>query len=60
MRIEDNEQALLTMENYLKSGDNRFRAIYNYGYKDGYEQGLKDASQQIVDRIMKDMESDTE
>lgn len=39
MTIDNNEQAIATMRNFMCSLENRFRSVYNYGYKDGYEQG---------------------
>lgn len=52
MTIDDNKQAYGTMQNYLQSGENKMRSIYNYGFKDGYEIGLKCATEQIVERIV--------
>ena len=60
MNIEDNEQAKATMNSILKSADNRFRAVYNYGYKDGYEQGIKEAAEKIKEQIMEHFCSDGE
>ena len=54
MTIDNNEQALATMRNVMCSFENRFRSIYNYGYKDGYEQGLKDASSELIRKILED------
>lgn len=51
MSIDDNKQALETMNNCINSLGNRFRAIYNYGYHDGYKQGLKDATDKIIEQI---------
>jgi hypothetical protein len=34
------------------SFENRARSLYNYGYKDGYEQGLKDASNELIRKIL--------
>lgn len=60
MKIDDNEQALATMQNFIHSSENRFRSLYNYGYKDGYEQGLKDASEEIIKKILDDKGGDDE
>lgn len=60
MKIDDNEQALATMQNFINSSENRFRSLYNYGYKDGYEQGLKDASGELIRRILGDKGGDDE
>lgn len=54
MTIDNNEQALTTMRNFKSSIENRFRSVYNYGYKDGYEQGLKDASSELIRKILED------
>lgn len=54
MTIDNNEQALATMRNVINSFENRFRSVYNYGYKDGYEQGLKDASSELIRKILED------
>lgn len=54
MTIDNNEQALATMQNFINSSENRFRSLYNYGYKDGYEQGLKDATAEIIKKILED------
>lgn len=52
--IDNNDKALATMQNFINSSENRFRALYNYGYKDGYEQGLKDATEEIIKKILED------
>lgn len=56
MAIDNNEQALATMRNVIGSFENRFRSVYNYGYKDGYEQGLKDATSELIRKILEDKE----
>ena len=58
MTIDNNGQALATMLNVIDSLENRFRSVYNYGYKDGYEQGLKDASSELVRKILEDKGGD--
>lgn len=60
MTIDNNEQALATMRNVMGSFENRFRSVYNYGYKDGYEQGLKDATSELIRKILEDKCGDTE
>lgn len=60
MTIDNNEQALNTMSNLLKSLENRFRAIYNYGFHDGYEQGIKDATNKIIEQILSNKEVEDE
>lgn len=60
MTIDTNEQALATMRNVMGSFENRFRSVYNYGYKDGYEQGLKDASSELIRKILEDKGGDAE
>ena len=54
MTIDNNEAALSTMYNVMDSFENRFRSVYNYGYKDGYEQGMKDASSELIRKILED------
>lgn len=54
MGIENNQQAVATMQNIINSLDNRFRAVYNYGYKDGYADGLKDATGEIIKKILEE------
>ena len=54
MTIDNNEAALSTMYNVMDSFENRFRSVYNYGYKDGYEQGLKDVSSELIRKILED------
>ena len=60
MTIDNNGQALATMLNVIDSLENRFRSVYNYGYKDGYEQGLKDASSELIRKILEDKGGDDE
>ena len=54
MSIDDNVQARDTLWNMKNSFENRARSLYNYGYKDGYEQGLKDATEEIIKKILED------
>lgn len=42
------------MQNVINSMENRFRAIYNYGYKDGYADGLKDATGELIKKILEE------
>lgn len=58
MTIDNNEQALATMRNVMGSFENRFRSVYNYGYKDGYEQGMKGASSELIRKILEDKGGD--
>lgn len=58
MSIDTNEQAMDTMRNFMNSSENKIRSIYNYGFKDGYAQGLKDASAEIVRKILEDKGGD--
>lgn len=60
MTIEDNEQAFNSMKNIMGSFENRFRSVYNYGFKDGYEQGIKDATSEIIQKILADKVGDIE
>lgn len=60
MNIDNNKQALAAMHNAMSSFENRSRSIYNYGYKDGYEQGLKDASSELIRKILEDKGGDEE
>ena len=60
MTIDNNEKALATMCNFMGALENRFRSVYNYGYKDGYEQGLKDASSELIRKILEDKGGDEE
>jgi len=54
MNIDDNTQARDTLWNMKNSFENRARSLYNYGYKDGYEQGLKDASGELIRKILEE------
>lgn len=60
MNIDNNEQARDTLWNMKNSFENRARSLYNYGYKDGYEQGLKDASSELIRKILEDKGGDDE
>lgn len=60
LSIDANEQAMDTMRNFMNSSENKIRSIYNYGFKDGYAQGLKDASEEIVRKILEDKGGDTD
>ena len=46
--IDDNTPAKETMDKIFGSLGNRIRAIYNYGYKAGYADGIEDAKKEIV------------
>lgn len=39
MNIENNASAYQMMRNFMKEIENRIRSAYNYGFKDGTENG---------------------
>lgn len=54
MAINNNDEALAAMENMLRSITNRVRSIYNYGYKDGFRDGVETATREVTEKIILD------
>ena len=55
--IEDNHEALECLRNAQGSMENRMRAVYNYGYKDGFEDGVQialDRTKEMTNRLLKE------
>lgn len=50
--LENNEQASNTYEKLKLSFDNKIRSIYNLAYREGYKDGLEEATHQIVDKLL--------
>ena len=48
MSIDDNKDATNMASKLLKEVENRIRSAYNYGFKDGVEQGRAEAIESIV------------
>jgi len=48
MSIDDNKDATNMASRLLKEVENRIRSAYNYGFKDGVEQGKAEAIESIV------------
>ena len=48
MSIDDNKDATNMASRLLKEVENRIRSAYNYGFKDGTEQGRAEAIESIV------------
>lgn len=48
MSIDDNKEATNMARRLLKEVENRIRSAYNYGFKDGVEQGKAEAIESIV------------
>lgn len=48
MNINDNKEANNMMKKLLTEVENRIRSAYNYGFKDGTEQGRAEAIESIV------------
>ena len=48
MRIEDNAAACDMLRRLLSDTENKIRSAYNYGFKDGVEQGKAEAIESIV------------
>jgi hypothetical protein len=48
MSIDDNKDATNMVSKLLKEVENRIRSAYNYGFKDGVEQGKAEAIESIV------------
>ena len=48
MSIDDNKDATNMASRLLKEVENRIRSAYNYGFKDGVEQGRAEAIECIV------------
>lgn len=54
MNIDNNKDASACCGNLLRSIENRFRSVYNYGYKDGFKEGIETATREIVEKIVSD------
>lgn len=52
MSIDNNKEALASLENMLGSINNKVRAIYNKGYRDGYRDGAGASFQEILEKII--------
>ena len=50
--IENNEQASNTYKKLILSFDNKIRSIYNLAYREGYKDGLEEATHQTVDKLL--------
>lgn len=48
MNIENNASAYQMMKKLMTETENRIRSAYNYGFKDGTEQGRAEAIESIV------------
>lgn len=49
--INENVSAKKTMDKELGSLQNRMRAIYNYGFKAGYDAGMEYAKTEMVEYL---------
>lgn len=54
MNIDNNKDASACCGNMIRSIENRFRSVYNYGYKDGFKEGIETATKEIVEKIVYD------
>ena len=52
MSIDDNREAMESLEKMFGSINNRVRAIYNHGYRDGYKDGADAVYQDILEKII--------
>ena len=59
MGIESNKEAYKTMQNAIGSLENRFREVYNKGYHDGLKEGINQATQKLVIKLLDEVEADT-
>lgn len=50
--LDNNEQASNAYSNLIRSFDNKIRAIYNIAYRQGYWDGIEEATHQIVDKLL--------
>lgn len=50
-RLDNNDQALNALNNLISSLDNKVKAIYNMGYREGY----KDATEEVLQSIKEDL-----
>lgn len=50
--LDNNEQAANAYANLIQSFDNKIRSIYNLAYREGYKDGLEEATHQIVDKLL--------
>lgn len=50
--FDNNEQAANAYANLIQSFDNKIRSIYNLAYREGYKDGLEEATHQIVDKLL--------
>lgn len=54
-RIDNNAQALNTLNNLISSLDNKVKAIYNMGYREGYKDGTEVALDKIKEQIISEV-----
>lgn len=52
MSIDNNQEAVNAVRNMHRSLENRTRSLYNYGYKDGFKDGVEVATREIVEKIV--------
>ena len=52
MSIDNNKEACANVEKMFGSIRNRVRAVYNYGYKDGYKDGADAVFHDILEKII--------
>ncbi len=52
MNIDNNKDASACCGDMLRSIENRVRSVYNYGYKDGFKEGIETATKEIVEKIV--------
>lgn len=50
--LDNNEQASNAYSNLIRSFDNKIRSIYNLAYRQGYWDGIEEATHQIVDKLL--------
>lgn len=50
--LDNNEQASNTYSSLIDSLDNKIRSIYNLAYRQGYWDGIEEATHQIVDKLL--------
>lgn len=51
-RIDNNAQALNTLNNLISSLDNKVKAIYNLGYREGYKDATEEVLQSIKEHLL--------
>lgn len=52
MKLDDNTEAFNAFQRMVGSFENKIRAIYNYGYKDGFRKGVEVTTKEVVEKIM--------